>query len=240
MNTAQLLTTPLAKIVNTNYNTSRVFEQYGLDFCCKGKRTLEDACKEKCIPVGNVVTDLEGILGAEKSSVNFDEMSLTELATYIVDVHHQYVRRTMPLIKNYLLKVTSQHGDRYPYMKQVQTIFTRLNNELEVHLQIEEQVVFPLITDLEKGIARRESLSSGIVMMEHEHDTAGDLLTEIRDATSNYEIPEQACTTFKVLLRLLHELETDMHKHVHLENHLLFPRAVKLAGQIGGAVNGQR
>jgi regulator of cell morphogenesis and NO signaling len=229
MNNTELLSVPLAEIVKSNFRTSKVMERYGLDFCCNGKRTLAEACTEKAIPIADVVNDLQSLVYTNNYDTNFDEFSLTHLVDHIVNIHHHYVREQMPLIHTYLDKVNSKHGDRYPYMKQVAETFFLLCNDLEAHLKREEEIVFPIIKDLEANNSVNGELTLVTDAMEDEHTVVGALLLEIRNETKNYQVPEQACTTFSILLHLLKEFETDLHKHVYLENHILFPKAKKLA-----------
>src|SRR5215212_3320958 len=163
----------LSQIVTEHYQAARVFENYGLDFCCKGKRSLALACNEKQIPVENILEDLNKVLVAENASSEFDTMSLTELAEYIVRVHHTYVKLNLPQISDYILRVASKHGDAYPYMKEVHLLFAQLKQEFEQHLAKEEKILFPRIKLLELNAAGNtdaDYLNLPIQMMEQEHD----------------------------------------------------------------------
>lgn len=227
----ELLNQPLASIVTRNFKTAQVFEKYGLDFCCKGKRTLQQACEEKSLPAETVLNELAPVMHGSSYGKDFDSMQLSTLTDYIVNVHHAYVRNNMPIILNYLLKIATKHGEKFTYMKKVYIYFAQVRSELDEHLMKEEQVVFPIINDLEKGgVAGNPSqnLPVAVKMMEEEHDVAGGLMTKIREITNNYAVPDQACTTFRVALQMLQEFETDLHEHVYLENHLLFPKALAL------------
>lgn len=230
MNNQQMLEAPLAEIVRSNFKTTKVMERYGLDFCCKGKRTLAQACTEKGIPAKDVIDDLQSLLYTDEKRHSLDDMSLAHLADHIVDTHHKYVRDQTPLINKYLNKVNNKHTDGFPYMVQVADAFSRLSAELDTHMIKEEQVVFPAIRQLETdSTVHPKFLNLALEMMEDEHELAGSLLQEMRKAANNYEVPEKACTTFAVLLHLLAEFESDLHKHVYLENHILFKKARPLA-----------
>jgi regulator of cell morphogenesis and NO signaling len=221
----------LSQIVTENYQTARVFEKYGLDFCCKGKRPLISACEEKNIPVENILQELYQALGTEEKSSDFKQMSLNELSEYIVRVHHNYVKQNLPLIFNYILKVATKHGDRFPYMKEVYQLFSELRVEFDNHMEKEEKVLFPKIKLLELNASENSTanyLQAPIDMMEQEHDHAGRIMEKIRVLTNNYTAPEEACTTFRLTLESLAAFERDLHQHVHLENNILFPKALQL------------
>ena len=223
----------LSQIVTDHYETARVFEKYRLDFCCKGKRSLVGACEEKEIPVEDVLADLYDVLSTEDQSSGYNDMTLAELSAYIVRVHHNYVKLNSPIILNYILKVATKHGDRFPYMKLVYELFAQLIEELSSHMLKEERVLFPRITLLELNASENtvtSVLDEPIHVMKDEHEVAGQLTSEIKKLTNNYQAPEQACTTFRVALESLRAFEADLHKHVHLENNILFPKALTLVG----------
>jgi regulator of cell morphogenesis and NO signaling len=222
----------IAQIVTDHYQTARVFENYGLDFCCRGKRPLAAACQEKDIAVEHVLDDLYKLLKTDDTRSDFNTMSLTELAEYIVRVHHNYVKQQMPQIFNYVLRVASKHGDRYPFMSQVHALFNELTAELTEHMEKEEKILFPRIKLLELNAAEHPDghyLQAPIQLMEQEHDHAGTIMLKIRELTNNYAAPEQACTTFRLALESLKAFEQDLHQHVHLENNILFPKAIHLS-----------
>jgi regulator of cell morphogenesis and NO signaling len=227
----ELLNRTLSEIVTENYQAAGVFENYGLDFCCKGKRPLSQACEEKHVSAMQVLEDLSQVLHSDKKVFDFNTMSLTELAEYIVRVHHSYVKFNLPQIFNYVVRVASKHGDRYPYMKQVYLLFAELREEFEQHMLKEESVLFPRIKLLELNAAGTQDanyLQAPIDVMEDDHERAGAIMQEIRALTDNYTAPEHACTTFRLTLDSLKGFEEDLHQHVHLENNILFPKAMKL------------
>ena len=226
----------LASIVTQNHQAVPVFEKHNLDFCCKGKRTLSEACVEKGLPVEVLLKELEAVTENEKQSqMPFTEMDAEQLIGYIIIHHHFYVKQFMPLIYSHLEKVAAKHGSRYPYMQKVFELFGMIKDEMTMHMQKEEMILFPRIKEIENLFNNNQqtNISDGyitgpVTVMETEHEHAGKILDEIRHLTNNYTAPEDACTTFKVSLAELKEFEEDLHKHVHLENNLLFPKAEKM------------
>ena len=229
----------LATIVTNNHFTVPVLEKYHLDFCCKGKRTLAEACTEKGLSVETISEELERSATAlQNNKMPFTAMNAEQLISYILIHHHFYVKQSMPTILGHLEKVAFKHGDRFPYMIEVLNIFKEINQEMTAHMYKEEMILFPRIKEVEALSIEKlnKNLSDGylsapIHVMEQEHDHAGDLLYKIRELTNIYTAPEEACTTFKVSLAELKEFEEDLHRHVHLENNLLFPLAENLLNQ---------
>ena len=232
-----LMTKSLAQIVNTNHRAATVFEKYHLDFCCKGKRTLQQACIESELPVDEILSELDKTdqQNSDKVSINFGKLSLSQLVEYIVTTHHEYVKKEMPAIAMYLQKIASKHVERHPELLKLLQLFTAVVKEMEHHMKKEEAVLFPRIKELEKQLEAGNQpqiniayLKSPIIMMEQEHDHAGAALAEIRQLTSNYNPPADACTTYRLSFAALEAFEIDLHQHVHLENNILFPKALKL------------
>lgn len=229
----QLEELTLATIVSADHRVVPVLEQYHLDFCCKGKRTLAQACTEKGLPLREVTEALSKSMQEKVTETNTPEMMDTEqLISHIVLTHHQYVLQSMPLIEDHLTKVASRHGIHYPYMYEVLDLFTRLKQELYLHLQKEERILFPRIQELsslhrfsQKRMIDPAYVNGPVDVMEHEHDHAGTIMYRIRELTNDYAAPEGACTTFRLVLEELKAFEADLHQHVHLENNVLFPRA---------------
>ena len=227
----------LAQIVNNNHQAASVFEKYHLDFCCKGKRSLEQACTEQQLSLKEVAGDLETIFTKSNgcSIISFEKMSLTQLADYIVQTHHAYVKNEMPQIQAYLHKVSSKHGDRHPELDKIFQTFNAVKEEMEGHMKKEELVLFPRIKELQKLAANENAnlqlnigyLQSPITVMEQEHDHAGNLLNDIRILSNDYTPPQDACTTYRLSFAALKAFELDLHQHVHLENNILFPKAIE-------------
>lgn len=230
-----ILEKTLATIVIENHQAASIFEKYSLDFCCKGKRTLNDACKEKDIDTIVIAKELETALSTEViKHTPFAEMTEDELIGYILIHHHFYVKQSMPIILQHLEKVAIKHGPNFPYMIEVYQLFSEINDEMTSHMQKEENILFPRIKQVvlanKNGVELPEAnfIQGPITVMEHEHDNAGDIMSKIRLLTNNYTAPEGACTTFSVVIAELQAFEEDLHKHVHLENHVLFPKAENL------------
>ncbi|MEO6611645.1 MAG: iron-sulfur cluster repair di-iron protein [Chitinophagaceae bacterium] len=234
---SELVTKSLAQIVNINHRAASVFEKYHLDFCCKGKRPLWQACEENQVSLEEVVAELEKTASVNSCSipVNYENFTLAQLAGYIEMTHHSYVKKEMPAIMGYLGKVAGKHGDRHPEMIKVFRLFTELKEEMDRHLQTEETVLFPRIKEMEKALlagskipVANSGLPDPIMIMELEHDDAGNKLSEIRKLTNNYNPPADACTTYRLCYAALEAFELDLHAHIHLENNILFPRALQM------------
>ncbi len=225
----------LTAIVKDNYQAVPVLEKYNLDFCCRGKMTLAEACAEKSLATESITDELKSINnGTGKPQMPFEEMNAEQLVSYILTHHHFYVRQSMPGIIAHLQKVATKHGDRFPYMRTVYDLFTTIVRELSLHIDKEEKFLFPKIKEAENLFfsARGDEISAGKIQMvidemEAEHEEAGDIMQEIRQLTNNYTPPRQACTTFQISLSELKEFEEDLHKHVFLENSILFPKAIE-------------
>ena len=230
----------LASIVTAQHQTVPVLEKYHLDFCCKGKRTLAEACTEKGLAVSDVMKELEASSLTKKiTDIPFAEMNAEQLIRHILLHHHFYVRQSMPAVEEHLTKVATKHGDHFPYMKDVLQLFIHLKNELSLHMQKEEVILFPRIMEIEalhryhqKRIFTRNYIDGPVAVIENEHDDAGAVMEQVRVLTTDYTPPAGACTTFRVVLSELKAFEEDLHRHVHLENNLLFPLAEKMLGEI--------
>ena len=225
----QLLDKTLSQIVTENYQAAIVFEKYGLDYCCRGKRRLDEACHEKQIDEATVITELNALMGRRPIGTDLNALSLTELAENITRVHHSYIRQTCPQIYAYLTRVALKHGDRFPYMKEVHRLFGDVQRELSEHMLKEEKILFPRIKQLElfeKPHNSMDFLQAPIDVMEEEHENEGEKMASIRSLTNNYQPAEDACTTHRIVLASLKAFEEDLHQHVHLENNILFPKAL--------------
>lgn len=225
----------LTAIVKDNYQAVPVLEKYNLDFCCRGKMTLAEACAEKSLATESITDELKSIKNEiGQPQMPFEEMNAEQLISYILIHHHFYVKQSMPGIIAHLQKVATKHGDKFPYIRTVYDLFTIIAGELNLHIYKEEKILFPKIKEAENLFLSGRSaelLPDEIQMvineMEAEHEEAGDIMHEIRKLTNNYTPPQQACTTFQITLSELREFEEDLHKHVFLENSILFPKALK-------------
>ncbi|MGE5403118.1 MAG: iron-sulfur cluster repair di-iron protein [Ignavibacteriales bacterium] len=228
----------IKNLVTENYKTAEVFEKYGIDFCCKGNRPIEEACREKGIDMDALSAELETAI--EKGSQEINRYSLWEpdyLAQYIVNNHHAYVKTAIPQTAAHLSKVVNAHGSRHPYIHEVAGLFAAISRELLAHMEKEEVILFPMISQLteikksgsDKDLGQLAGIGAPIRAMIYEHDNAGEILEKIRHLTENYTLPADACTTFALTYRELEEFEKDLHKHVFLENSILFTRALEMA-----------
>src|ERR1044072_9475457 len=215
---------------------TRVFERLRIDYCCGGGRNIAEACQAVGVPVDELSRLLDELGGAPVRARYFQKGPLAALIRYILDTHHVYTREESARIQALLEKVCSKHGENHPELQEVAAVFQRLDADLQPHLFKEEQILFPYILRLEEAAARKSpppfapfgTVGNPVRMMMFEHDTAGELLRELRAAALDYRAPADACTSFRTLYRALEDFEQDLHRHIHLENNLLFPRAVEL------------
>jgi regulator of cell morphogenesis and NO signaling len=222
----------------TNYPaTSRVFERHRIDYCCGGNRSLEEACWAEQVDVPSVLAELKDVISqpADDGDMEFPSKSLAEMCDSIEATHHDYLRRELPRLTQLVEKVVSVHGDQHAWLSRLAESFRQLREELMPHMMKEEQILFPAIRTIEQTQSVPAfpfgSVENPIRMMEHEHDTAGRALQEIRTASSDFTLPEGGCNTFRAMLDGLHELEQDLHRHIHKENNVLFPRAARIAAE---------
>ena len=222
-------------------NATRVFEKLGIDYCCGGGKSLEAACAHAKIAVADVLRTLEeGSVPVEGAATSdFSEASLNELVLHIVSSHHGYVKHEIPRLEKLLAKVVSVHGRNHAELIAIQKVFSALGAELTSHMMKEEMVLFPYIAQMElasesgKQLPRAAfgTVGNPVHMMELEHEDSGNMLKELRSLTSNYTPPQDACFSYNTLFAALKDFETDLHQHIHLENNILFPRAVTLEHQ---------
>jgi len=239
---SELQNKTLAQIVTANHQTASVFEKYHLDFCCKGKRPLAEALQEKQLSTEQVVKELNEIIGkaTTQDAELLNHVTLAQLCDYIVATHHAYVQQNMPQIYAYLEKVATKHGGRHPELVEIFELFAQVKEEMTGHMQKEEHILFPRIKQVEKLYKESASfqvpaggyIEIPVSVMEREHDDAGYMIEEIRIKTNNYTPPEDACTTYRVAFASLQAFEADLHQHVHMENNILFPRAIDLIQKI--------
>lgn len=218
-----------------------IFKKYGLDFCCGGKKTVKEACAEKGLDVTKVEQELQQTDKVPASRpMSYDEWNLDFLADYIVNIHHSYVRKNLPDITTYADKVMKVHGDDHPELVEINNRVKEVSSELSAHIEKEEKVLFPKIKALvnrSKDITSQKALGSEdlkhfIDLQEAKHESVGKELDEIRKLSNNYALPEDACASYTLLYRMLDEFEDDTHLHIHLENNILFPKAIKLEKQL--------
>jgi regulator of cell morphogenesis and NO signaling len=214
---------------------ARIFEQFGIDYCCGGEKSLAQACSGANLSLEEVQEAIEKPQ-IQNGDRDWQNASLTDLSEHIVGKHHAYVRDEIRRMAPLLEKVASVHGKNRPELVSIQCSFLALSEELTMHLMKEERMLFPYIVELENAAngGRRAAppmfgtVQNPVRMMMTEHHSASSLLLQIRKESNNYALPADACTSFQMLYRALREFETDLHEHIHLENDILFPRAVEL------------
>ncbi len=230
----------VADYVTENIKTAHIFKKYGIDFCCGGGISVEKACAKNNVDLAILEKELAKVDVIKDVIEDYDKWELDFLMIYIENIHHTYVRESLPIISQYANKVAKVHGHHYIEVVEINQLFHEVANELLSHMQKEEQVLFPFIKQLvqaEKEGRKNTTLPFGTVnnpiqMMEHEHESAGNIFKEISRLSNNYTPPEGACNTFRALYAKLEEFEQDLHKHIHLENNILHPKAILLEKKI--------
>jgi regulator of cell morphogenesis and NO signaling len=221
---------------------TRVFEKFGIDYCCGGNKPLAQACGEAKISIREVIDSIES--AARSAQVRQDApvaddwstATLSDLIAHINHTHHKYTREEIARLGPLFDKVCNVHGPSHPELLEIRHDFQALAQELTVHMMKEERVLFPFIERMEESVVAGEpvipapfgSVNNPVSMMIHEHDTAGNLLREMRKQSDGYQPPVGACTSYKTLFSALAEFERDLHQHIHLENNILFPRAIEM------------
>jgi len=219
----------IGEIVAADFRAASIFKEAGIDFCCGGKKGIDETCAEKGIDKTELLGKLEGLKSTPNTTThNFKEWEPGFLCDYIVNTHHKYVLKSLPELVSYTEKIASVHGDRHPELKEVAVLFSQINKELVQHLKNEEDVLFPAIKEvLRSGSPKaKETVKSEISRLSGEHEFAGGAMDKINVITSGYLVPDDGCNTYHVTFRLLNQFEDDLHTHVHLENNILFPKAL--------------
>ena len=227
--------TPIGDIVASDFRTAAIFDRFGIDFCCGGRRPFDEACRAASADPSEVARALDALPPATPASDDPAGWSPDALVDHIVSTHHRYVRASLPVIAAHLDALIAAHGGRHPELRRVAAHFARLSADLEQHMAKEEQVLFPYVRELAMAApgGRRFRSPFGTVenpirMMEREHRDAGDEMRVIRELTGGYQAPPDGCTTYQVCMAELEQFEHDLHRHVHLENNVLFPKAIDL------------
>lgn len=219
-----ILSQTIGDIVAKDYRTAGVFRNHGIDFCCGGGVSLESACRKKGIDPERLVGELDAVQTDPKRTESYDRWRADALIDHIVDTHHAYVRGKLDELSFYAEKVARVHGERHPENLVIRDAFVALAEEMRSHMEDEETVVFPLIRDIAstRDAQARERLATHLDELTGEHEAAGALMATIREASHGFTPPEDACATYRILYRNLADFEADLHKHVHLENNVLF------------------
>lgn len=228
------------EVVRLNFKTAPIFQANNIDFCCGGNKSISEACIEAGVNTEQLIKKLE-ILTAQKDqdSEYINNLSLQELSNYIVKRHHGYVHESIPILKKNLEKVCQVHGEHHPELFEINELFSSSAGNLTMHMQKEELMLFPFIQRLESAKKSNSPIprspfgkvSNPISMMMEEHQLEGDRFDEISKLSNKYQPPEDACSTYEVTFKQLKDFEDDLHRHIHLENNILFPKAIELENE---------
>ena len=234
-------TTRVREIVAANPGAVKVLEQAGVDYCCGGEKSLHDACMHTGVSSEEILKRLEeNRKQAGPEEANWAAASLSTLTQHIRDKHHKYVRESVPRIRALAAKVNAKHGPNHAELAEIEKQFFALGQELYAHMQKEEQILFPYIETLERAAGGNgaveppffQSVRNPVHSMMHDHDAAGEALRAMRKLSTEYQTPADACESYRELYSSLQEFEADLHTHIHLENNILFPRAVELEAAV--------
>lgn len=227
----------IGEFVAEDYRSAQVFESYDIDFCCGGQKTLFEACREKALDPAVLLQEIEAVKNEPgEGSEDFRTMALPALIDHIVHIHHAYLNENTGQIAAYARKVADVHGERHPEVIRIAAVFDQIKADMAGHLEEEEKVLFPAINRLSEAgkggpppaDGDRAVIRDSLAVLHREHEDIGDAVHRIRSLANDYAIPEDVCNTFVVTYGKLREFEDDLHKHVHLENNILFPRAANL------------
>jgi regulator of cell morphogenesis and NO signaling len=219
----------IGEIVANDFRAAAVFKEAGIDFCCGGKKNIDDTCTEKGIDKSDLIEKLRRLETTPNTTTHdFKEWEPAFLCDYIVQAHHKYVLKSLPDLVSYTEKIATVHGAGHPELKEVADLFSQINRELLQHLKNEEEVLFPAIKEAAKSGSEKAKaiIGSEIARLSGEHEFAGGAMDKINTITGNYRVPADGCNTYTVAFQLLSQFEDDLHVHVHLENNILFPKAI--------------
>lgn len=232
MNALEQIT--VGEFVAGDFRTAAVFSKYGIDFCCKGNRTLEEVCEKKGLDVHSIQDELNAVLESKSdNNIDFKSWPIDLLIDYIEKTHHRYVEEKSTALLFYLDKLCKVHGQRHPELFEIGLHFKICATELAQHMKKEELILFPFVKKMFNALRDRESIeqphfgtvNNPIAMMQDEHENEGERFRVIAKLTDNYNPPVDACETYRVTFAMLKEFEQDLHKHIHLENNIVFPKA---------------
>ena len=221
---------PVHRFVTDHLAAARVFDRHGIDYCCHGDESLEESCRKRQLDPNKIIEELS-LLDMESAPNDFFELGLGDLADHIVHTHHVFLRTELPALTEKVEKVLKAHGDRDPRLLDVRRVLLGLRSELEHHMQKEEQILFPLCHQLGDPDSQEAALYCGSVrapisVMVSEHEEAGSALDHLKELTDGFAVPDDSCATHRSMIFELARLEADLHRHIHKENYILFPRAL--------------
>ncbi len=236
--------THVGEVVRLNFRTAHLLQENNIDYCCGGNKTLTEACAEAGVDSAALIAELEKVAATADPDTDFiNSLELNELSDYIVRRHHSYVRKNIPFLKESLEKVCRKHGKAHPELFEIRQLFDGSAAELTMHMQKEEIVLFPYIAKMVKAAKSGEplgtppfgSVANPVRSMIAEHETEGARFDKIAGLSGGFAVPADACNTYRAMLSQLSEFGSDLHRHIHLENNILFPGAIRLEEAITGA-----
>ena len=230
-------------IVTHDYRTAEVFRKYDIDYCCGGKWPLDIACENRNLNTDDIIAELRKIVrqSASNAALDFDDWDVDFLADYILNVHHRYLRKALPEVKDQVNKFLDGHRKKFPELEEIDTIMNRFMKEIPPHMKLEEEMFFPYIKQIFHAHKHRESYARLLIrtlrkpleeVMLKEHETTGVSLHRLRTITNNYTPPANTCLTHKITFAKLKELDTDLVQHIHLESNILFPKAIEMEREL--------
>ena len=232
MNTLEQIT--VGELVAGDFRTAAVFSKYGIDFCCKGNRTLDEVCEKKGLDAHAIQDELNAVLESKSdNNIDFKSWPIDLLIDYIEKTHHRYVEEKSTALLFYLDKLCKVHGQRHPELFEIALHFKICAGELAQHMKKEELILFPFVKKMYYALRDNTNIEqphfgtvdNPIAMMQDEHENEGERFRKIAQLTNDYNPPADACETYKVTFAMLKEFEQDLHKHIHLENNIVFPKA---------------
>ncbi|HET9569943.1 MAG TPA: iron-sulfur cluster repair di-iron protein [Bacteroidales bacterium] len=221
----------VGEIVTRDFRAAEIFKNVGIDFCCGGAQSLEEACKEKNLDLSDLELELQSLQELPTNDAHrFNDFKLDFLCDYIENTHHKTVLRLLPQLVAYTQKIANVHGAHHAELVEIAALFLQINTELLQHLKNEEEVLFPAIKEVlrSNSAEAKAVVLSEITRMKGEHEFAGGAMDKINVLSKNYSVPADGCNTYDVTYKLLEQFEDDLHVHVHLENNILYPKALKL------------
>lgn len=234
---------PVSDIVKSDFRTADVFRKYGIEYCCGGKWPLATACEMKDADLNNVYEDLEKATRNVHvpSIIEYNGWSINFLTDYIINIHHEYLKKALPQLQDHINRFAEGHRKKFEYLDEVEQIVNQLIKYLVPHLQQEEEIIFPYIRQIAHAWSSKESYASLLVrtlrkpvedIMHHEHATVYQSMLRLRTLTNNYITPENSCISHKVSFHKMKEVDNDLAQHMHLENDILFPRAIAMEKEL--------
>ena len=241
-----LMTKPIGEIVADNYRTAQIFKNHKIDFCCKGNRSIGEVAEKNKLDADQLLKEIENVRNqTNDNGIDFQSWPLDLLADYVEKKHHRYVERQTPILQQYLDKLCRVHGDRHPELFDIADHFNASAGDLAMHMKKEESILFPAVRKMVKAKQTGDqmdrphfgTIQNPIQMMMAEHETEGDRFRLIDILSNNYTPPADACNTYRVTFSLLEEFEDDLHRHIHIENNILFPKSEAMEKELNIIAN---